>query len=328
MTQRAHETIHALTYGAYPARCLQVVAELGVADLVDDGPVPVGRLAAGSGADPRTLDRVLRLLTAYGVFEERDGGYAHTPASRVLRGDHPKSARPRLRMMGLPIQLDSLTLLRHTVMTGEPAIEVLAPGGLWTYLHDRPDDAEIFNHAMSAKSAADVPAVVGAYDFTSFGVIVDIGGGRGQLLRGILDRAPAAEGILFDQPGVIEALDFPDSPRLALRAGDFFDSVPAADAYALMHVLHNWDDERAARILATIRKAAAAGATLLVVENVLPDERPSPAALAMDVMMLALTRGRERTEGELSVLLEDGGFRLTGMTETSGALRIAEAKAI
>ncbi|MFF7475128.1 methyltransferase [Streptomyces sp. NPDC008092] len=328
MTQQSPEMIHSLAYGAYPARCLQVVSEIGVADRIDDEPVSVGKLAAACGAAPGALDRVLRLLASYGVFEERDGGYAHTDASRVLRADHPMSARPLLRLMGLPLHLDSLALLRHTVMTGEPAIEVLQSGGLWAYLQERPGDSEIFDRAMTSKAAADVPAVVGAYDFSPFGVVADIGGGRGHLLRGILDAVPDAEGVLFDQPGVIEALGFPDHPRLALRAGDFFDEVPAADAYVLMHVLHNWDDERTARILATIRKAAAPGAALLVIENVLPEERPAPAALTMDVIMLALTRGRERTEGELSALLDAAGFRFTGMTETSGTMRIAEARAV
>lgn len=331
MTQRSHELLHTLAYGAIPARCLQVVAEIGVADHIDDEPVPLGKLAAACGADPRALGRVVRLLTAYGLFTERDTGFAHTPESRLLRGDHPASVRPLLRLMGLPVQLDSLSLLQHTVMTGEPAIEVLESGGLWAYLRDQPEESEIFDHAMTAKAAADVPAVVDAYDFTPFEVIADIGGGRGHLLRGVLDAAPGAEGVLFDQPGVIEALAFPDHPRLALRTGDFFDSVPTADAYVLMHVLHNWDDERATRILRTIRRSAAPGATLLVIENVLPDERPAPpapAALTMDVIMLVLTRGRERDEGELAALLDGAGFRFTGMTETSGSLRIAEAKAV
>ncbi|MEV6949742.1 methyltransferase [Streptomyces sp. NPDC051172] len=328
MTKQSPEMIHALAYGAYPARCLQVAAEIGIADRIDDEPVPPGKLAAACGAAPGALDRVLRLLASFGVFEERDGGFAHTDASRVLRDDHPMSARPLLRLMGLPMHLDSLALLQHTVMTGEPAIEVLQAEGLWAYLQERPDEAAIFDRAMTSKAAADVPAVVDAYDFTPFGRIADIGGGRGHLLRGILDAVPGAEGVLFDRPGVIEALAFPDHPRLALCAGDFFDEVPAADAYVLMHVLHNWDDERTARILATVRKSAAPAATLLVVENVLPDERPTPAALTMDVIMLALTRGRERTEGELSALLDAAGFRFTGMTETSGTMRIAEARAV
>ncbi|MGW2963913.1 methyltransferase [Streptomyces sp. NPDC001220] len=328
MTQQPLETLHELAYGAYPARCLQVVSEIGVADHIDDEPVPVGKLAAACGADPGMLTRALRLLASFDVFEERDGGYAHTVASRHLRDDHPMSARPLIRLTGLPMHLDSLALLQHTVTTGEPGIETLRPGGIWAYLDGHPDQAEIFNRAMTSKAAADVPAVVDAYDFTPFAVIADIGGGRGHLLRAVLDAVPDAEGVLVDQPSVIEAQGFPDHPRLGLRAGDFFDAVPAADAYVLMHVLHNWDDEHVARILATVRKSAAPGATLLVIENVLPDDRPTPAALTMDLIMLALTRGRERSESELSALFDGAGFRFTGMTETSGTMRIAEAKAV
>ncbi|MGW7546881.1 methyltransferase [Streptomyces sp. NPDC054770] len=202
MTQQSAEMIHTLAHGAYPARCLQVAAEIGVADHIDDEPVPVGKLAAVCGAAPGALDRVLRLLGAYGVFEERDGGYAHTAASRVLRDDHPMSARPLLRLTGLPMHLDSLSLLQHTVMTGEPAIEVLQAEGIWAYLREQPGEAEIFNHAMTSKAAADVTAVVDAYDFTPFPVIADIGGGRGHLLRGILDAVPGTEGVQFDRPSV------------------------------------------------------------------------------------------------------------------------------
>lgn len=328
MTQQPHETLHALIYGAYTARCLQVVADLGVADHIDDDPVPVGELAAACGTDPGALHRALRLLAAHDVFEQRNDGYAHTPASRLLREDHPMSARPLTLLLGLPLHWQSLGELRHTLTTGEPGVDVLDPGGVWAYLASRPEEAAIFNRAMTSMAAAAIPAIVDAYDFTPFGTIADIGGGRGHLLSAVLDSMPAAKGVLFDQPSVIEPLVFPDQPRLTPRAGDFFSSVPAADAYILMHVLHNWDDERAARILGTVRDAATTGATLLVIENVLPDERPDPAALSMDVIMLALTHGRERTEGELSALLEDAGFRFTGMTETSGSLRIAEAKAV
>ncbi|MFE4963146.1 methyltransferase [Streptomyces sp. NPDC056660] len=328
MTQQPHEIIHAHIYSAYTARCLQAVADLGIADHIDDDPLPVGELAAACGTDPDALHRVLRLLAAHDVFEQRHGGYAHTPASRLLRGDHPMSARPLARLMGLPLHWHSLAQLPHTVTTGEPGIDVLDPGGLWAYLQGHSEEAEIFNLAMTSKAAADIPAIVEAYDFTPFATIADIGGGRGHLLRAVLDSVPAAKGVLFDQPSVIDPLSFPDQPRLTPRAGDFFSAVPAADAYILMHVLHNWDDERVARILATVRDAAATGATLLVIENVLPDERPDPTALSMDVIMLALTRGRERTVGELSVLLEGAGFRLTGVTEASGSMRIAEAKAV
>ncbi|MGW3290827.1 methyltransferase [Streptomyces sp. NPDC001002] len=327
MTQ-PHETIQALTYGAYSTRCLQVVADLGVADHIDDDPVPLAKLAAACGADLDMLGRILRLLAAQGIFEQDDDGYVHTAASRLLRDDHPMSARPLVRLTGLPIQLESLLRLQHSVTTGEPAVETYAPGGLWAYLRTHPEEAELFNHAMTSKAAADIPAVVDAYDFTPFVTIADIGGGRGHLLRAVLDSAPGAKGILFDQPSVIDTVDFPDQPRLTPHAGDFFDSVPAADAYVLMHVIHNWDDERCARILTSIREAATTGATLLVIENVLPDERPTPVELTMDVIMLALTRGRERTVGELSALFEGAGFRLTGMTETSGTMRIAEATAV
>ena len=140
--------------------------------------------------------------------------------------------------MGQPDRVQAL------VLTGKPAVEVLEPKGAFAYLQDRPDEAEIFARAMTAKAILDVNAVIAAYDFARWGQIADIGGGRGHLLRAIIEAAPGAEGILFDLPMVIDTLDADDQPRLTLQAGDFFvDALPSADAYILMEVLHDWPDK-------------------------------------------------------------------------------------
>ena len=274
-----HEVVWDLSTVGFAARCLHVVAELGIADHVGStAAVPVGALAAACDTDPDALDRVLRLVAAHGVFERTADGYRHTSSSLLLRSDDPMSMRPFARMMGLPLVWDSLTELERSVRTGRPGLEVQEPKGMWAYLQDRPAEAEVFGRAMTAKAAADVGGVLGSYDFTRFETIADIGGGRGHLLRAVLDAVPGTLGILFELPEVIDTLDV-GHPRMATIAGDFFvDALPAADAYVLMEVLHDWPDDECVAVLTAIRRAAPTGAILLIVEGVLADEQCRPAS--------------------------------------------------
>jgi hypothetical protein len=176
MNQQPHEIVWTITNAAVVSRCLHVVADVGVADHIGDEPVGVEDLASQCGANPDALDRVLRLLAAHGVFHDRGGAYEHTESSRLLRSDHPMSMRAFSRMMGLPVNWASFGRLEHSVRTGSPAIEQVAPEGFWAYFSDNPTEAEIFGQAMTAKAAADTAAVLGAYDFTRFPTIADIGG--------------------------------------------------------------------------------------------------------------------------------------------------------
>jgi O-methyltransferase len=326
--QQPHEIVGTLTTAVIPSKCLHLVAELGVADEIGDAPVSAAELATRCNANPDALDRILRLLAAHGIFEHRRDGYAHTDASRLLRTDHPMSMRAYSRMMGMPVFATTFNALEHSVRTGSPAVELVASKGLWPYLQEHPGEAEIFGQAMTAKAAADISAIHAAYDFSRFGTIADIGGGRGHLLRAVLDAVPSAQGILFDLPVVIAALDV-DHERLTAQAGDFFvDPLPAADAYVLMEVIHDWADTECAAILSAIRRASPPGATVLVIEDVLPDEQADPRSQTLDVIMLAMTGGRERTVTQLGELFEDAGFRLAGVTETAGAMRIVEGNPI
>ena len=287
----------------------------------------ISELASSCAADPDALDRVLRLLAAHGIFEGQHGSYSHTPSSRLLRSDDPMTMRPFAQMMGLPLCWGSLAEFRHSVQTGKPAVEILEPAGLWAYLQERPGEAEIFGRAMTARASADVGAVIAAYDFTRFGRIADIGGGRGHLLRAILEAAPGAEGILFDLPMVIDTLTADGQPRLALHAGDFFvDPLPSAESYILMDVLHDWGDEQCVAILNAIRRAAPEGATVLVVEDLMPEERADPGASIPNIVMLAMTGGRERTVDQLSNLFDAAGFGFAKVTGTRSSIHIVEAR--
>jgi hypothetical protein len=235
--------------------------------------------------------------------------------------------RPIALMTGLPAWWGSVTELEHSIRTGSPAVETLEPKGLWAYFDARPEEAAVFGRAMTAKAAAQIPAILDAYDFSRFGVIADIGGGRGHLLRAVLDAAPGAEGVLFDLPEVIDAFDL-DAQRISLQPGDFFsDRLPSADAYLLMEVLHDWPDEDCVAILSAIRRAAPPGACVLVIESVIEDlQDPRPPIL--DVLMLAITGGRERTPDELDELFARAGFRKRAVTDTRVAVRVVEAVAV
>ena len=323
-----HEIVWTLTNAVVASRALHVIAELGVADQIDDEPVGIDELAGGCGADPDGLDRVLRLLAAFGIFEWHVDGYRHTEASRLLRSDHPRSMRAFARMMGLPTLRATLDHLEHSVVNGSPAMGFMEDGGLWPYLERHPHEARIFGQAMTAKAAADIAAVLGAYDFARFDTIADIGGGHGHLLRAVLNEAPRAEGILFDLPDVTDALDL-DLDRLTAQPGDFFvDPLPAADAYLLMEVIHDWPDAQAVAILTAIRRAAPPGARVLIIENILNGVDPDPRGHTLDVIMLAFTGGRERTGPQLGSLLTDAGFATWTVTDTPGPLSIMEAASV
>jgi C-methyltransferase len=325
MTQQPHEVIWTLTNAVVVSSSVHVVAELGVADHIGDDPVSVSELALRCGADPDALDRVLRLLAAHGVFSDVGGAYEHTEPSRLLCTDHPRSMRAFARMMALPVMSATVGQLQTSVRTGSPALEQVAPEGLWPYLQSHPAEAEIFGQAMTAKAGADIAAVLGAYDFSRFGTIADIGGGRGHLLRAVLDAVPTAEGVLFDLPEVITTLDL-DRDRLTARAGDFFvDPLPSADSYICMEVIHDWSDGEAAAILRAIRRAAEPTATVLIIEGVIAEERPDPRVQTLDVVMLAFTGGRERSPDQLEKLLDSADLQLSRIIETTGPMSIIEA---
>jgi hypothetical protein len=307
------------------ARCLHVVADFGVADALGDGALPPEELARRVGLDSAALARMLRLLAAHGVFALGPAGYSHTPASRLLRSDDPRSLRALVRMRGLPVIMRGFTELEHAARTGRPTMDWAA---LVAYFAAHPDEAAVFNAAMVAKSQAVIPAVLDAFSFDAFNVVADIGGGRGHLLQAILARVPSARGVLFELPHVIADAASVESARVQLVAGDFFvDAMPAADLYILMDLLHDWRDEDAARILAAVRRAARRDARVLIIETLVAATPGPHFSKTLDILMLALTGGRERTPAEHAQLLESSGFRLERVLPTAAQYSIVEAVA-
>lgn len=325
-TQAAHEAISSLTTSYVASRCLQVVAELGVADGVGEQATQVGDLAARCGVDHDALRRVLGLLASYGVFEVAEDRVKHTPASLLLRDDDPRSMRAYPRMMGLPIVWNAVANLEHSLRTAVPAVETIEPRGFWAYFGDHHREAEIFADAMTAKATADVAMVLATYDFSQFDVIADIGGGRGHLLAAVLESAPDARGLLFELPDVVDHLAV-EHDRMTAVAGDFFaDPLPPAQAYLLIDVLHDYGDDDCLTILRGIRRAAPLGATVLVVEGLLGGATDSRGHV-LDIVMLVVTGGRERTPAQLDSLFKRAGFS-GAKTVTAGSLGILEAKAV
>ena len=321
-------TITQLAGGYCLPRCLHVVADLGVADALDETPQTATDLAASVGAHPEALCRILRLLAAHDVFELRGDTFGHSPASRVLRSDHPRSMRAFAQMFGLPVFWATFEELAHSVKTGQPAISQVYPEGFWTYLAQKPEAGQVFNAAMSAKAQGAVAGILAAYDFSGFTTIADVGGGNGHLVRAILDTVPTATGVLFDLPHVIDAAYGTPSERLTVQAGNFFqDALPSCDAYLLMEIIHDWGDAESVAILQAVRRAAPPDARLLVIEAIIPDDPGPDWSKLLDIHMLTLLGGKQRTQPEYAALFTQSGFRFVREVDTGAGISILEAVA-
>jgi hypothetical protein len=293
------------------ARCLHVVALLGVADALNDEPMSAEALAAKLDLNADALNRILRLLSSRGVFERNDDGrYAHTPSSQLLRSDDGRFMRSFVLMAADPRRWASYGELAHTLRTGAPAWDKVAPASMWRLMEENPEESRVFNEAMTAKSIGLIEAVLAAYDFSGFASIADIGGGRGHVLSAILKTAPNTKGVLFDRPHVLATVDPLD--RLTLHPGDFFKGdLPVCDAYVIVDVLHDWTDDEAGTILKSVRDAAPANAKLLIIEALLPGH----LAQVIDIHMMTYMTGRKRTQAEFTRLVEQAGFRFARVVE-------------
>ena len=312
-----------LSGGHIVARCLHVLADFGVADVLGDEPATAAELAAQTHMNADALERMLRLVAAHGVFAPDGAGYAHTPASRLLRSDHPQSLRPLVRMRGSPGMWNGMTELAHAARTGQPVRDWVSLVN--DFAADK-EQAAIFDAAMVAKSLRVVPAVVDAYDFGRFGVVADIGGGRGHLLQAILARNPQTSGVLFEVAHVIANTTGTAAERLRLATGDFFvDPLPPADAYVLMDLLHDWSDADTARILAAVRRAAPAHARVLIIEPLIAEQPGPHIGKTLDITMLTVTGGRERTPTQHGALLAAAGLRLQRVLPTASQYSVVEA---
>jgi hypothetical protein len=322
------EALLQMAAGACLPRCLHVVAELGVADELGDEPRSTESVAKAIGANPDALYRILRLLAANGVFELRGAEVIHTVTSRLLSSTHPQSMRPLALMFGLPVNWSAFLELGHTARTGQPASTKVLPEGYWSYFARDRKAAEVFNSAMAAKAHGQVAGAMAAYDFAPFRMIGDIGGGRGHLLSAVLTANQAARGVLFDLPHVIRDSAHLKSDRFLLQAGSFFsDPLPSCDLYCLMEVIHDWSDAEALEILAAVRRSAPKSATLLLIESIVPDDSLPHFAKTLDIVMLALLGGKQRTQAEYWALMQKTGFSPQREVPTFAGVSLLEARA-
>jgi len=317
-----------LTTAGWTSRCLHVVAELGVADAIADQPQSTEALAKATGTQPQALYRVLRLLASVGIFDWKDGAWRHTEASRYLLSDHPESLRDYVRMLGLPAFWSAFEDLDHSLRTGECAFTKRRPEGVFAYLATHPDESRIFNSSMTSKSHRDIAAILPVYDFSQFSTVADIAGGRGHLLRAILKSSPNTQGILFDQPHVVAEVAPENGEKLAVVGGNFFtDSMPQADAYLLMNIIHDWPDAESVKILSAIRRAMPAHARVLIIESVVPHTPGPHLSKELDIIMLAIPGGMERTQEEYASLASKCALRLERIVDTLSPYSILELAA-
>ncbi|WP_171165524.1 methyltransferase [Streptomyces sp. I05A-00742] len=314
-----------LMWGRTMSCLLETTIRLGLADQLGDGEGKAEEVAARCGTRPEPTVRMLRALTALELLTEvRPGVFRLTPAGALLRSDHPEGMASMIRFFTFPAMVDAWEHLEDSLRTGRPAFDALVGHDYFTHLREHPELSADFNRAMSQATRATADVLALHYDFGRYGTVVDVGGGDGTLLAGILARHPSPRGILYDSPeGLAQAAARMEraglSGRCALETGDFFVSAPAGgDLYLLKSVLHDWDDDRCADILGGIRRVVPADGRLLIVEPVLPALADPGGGSAhhylSDLTMMVGLGGRERTAEDFEELCARSGFSVTAVT--------------
>ena len=320
--------------GSLASQAVYIVAKLGIADQLATGPKAVEELATATETDADSLYRVLRAAASLGVFAEQDNRtFVMTPAAEPLRSDVPNSLRDVAIFMGEDWHWEVWGKTLYSVRTGKSAWSQIHGEQVFEYFEKNQEAAQIFNRAMSSFSSVATGAVVEAYDFSGIETLIDIAGGHGRLLTGVLEANPSMRGVLFDLSHVIAGARqiIPTtsvSDRVEFATGDFFQSVPSGgDAYMMKHIIHDWDDERALKILQNIRKAMNPGGRVLVVEAVIADGNQGDFGKLLDIEMLVSPGGKERTAGEYEELFSRAGLRLTRIVPTKSPYSVIEAVA-
>jgi hypothetical protein len=304
-----------LINGYQVSQVIHVAASFGIADLLKDGPRPSAEIAEATGTHARSMHRLLRALASAGVVEEQpDSRFSLTDIGECLRSDSQHSRVAWARVIGRPYIWQSWGDLRHSVTTGEPAFEHLHGVRLWEWRAERPEEARISGAAQSELSRGVFDSIADAFDFSRFRCIVDVGGGQGELLGGILARHPGSNGILYDLPEVVTGAPavlrtHGVDDRCQAVGGDMFSSVPqGGDAYLLKSVLLDHEDAKISTILRVCRSAMGASGRLIVIERITePNQRE---VNFVDMTMLVMTGGRERTLAEFTTLFAEAGFEL------------------
>lgn len=318
--------------GYWISQAIYAAATFGIADLVKDGPRSAADLAKATGTNTEFLYRLLRALASVGVFaEDAQGKFMLTPMAEFLRSDSPSAIRPYALMAG-DEQYRVWGNLVEGVRTGENMFEKTIGLPIFDYLTQHPEKGKIFDGAMTGIHGEETQQVLDAYDFSKIRVLADVGGGNGLNLIAILKKYPLMRGILFDLPQVIErarpnfvAAGLGD--RCQLVAGNFFESVPkGADACLMRHIIHDWDDAKSIQILKNCHAALPQDGKLLLVESVIPAGNEPCFAKFLDLAMMLIPGGKERTEIEYRQLYEASGFSLELVVATASEINVVEGR--
>lgn len=318
--------------GFWISRAIYIIAKLGLADHMHVGAKTAEELAAASSTHAPSLFRVLRALASVGILTQSDDSrFGLTPLSETLRSDVPGSLRAFATVELGDDHYEGWGNLLHSVKTGEIAFDSHFGMSAWEYYAQNPENGKNFNDAMTGMSQGTIDAVMSSYDFSSIRKLADIGGGHGTLLATILKANPTMQGILFDAPNVVpgaEALMAAEglAERCEIVGGDFFASVPSgADAHVMKWIIHDWNEEKCQTILTNCHQALPANGKLILIEAVVPSTSEPHFSKFIDLNMLVMTGGRERTGEEYQELLAQSGFQVTRIVPTPSPMSIVEA---
>jgi hypothetical protein len=312
---------------------LCAVARLGVADSIADGSLSAADLATELKVSEDALYRTLRLLASQGIFEESaNRRFRNTDVSNYLRSDVPGSLRALLIFWGSDYSYASLGQMARTIETGKSAPQLLSGSDSFEQLRRDPELARVFDDAMTTMSKLVAPAVAAAYDFGAWESLMDVGGGNGLLLAEILRAHPSLCGVLADQQHVLDRahqrqfLAGDLANRTSMQPCNFFEGIPSGcRAYLMKSVIHDWDDDQSRIILTNCREALPSDGVLLLVELSLGAENIPSLGKFIDIAMLSVTGGRERTEAQYATLLSSAGFRLNRIVPVNAQFCIVEA---
>jgi tRNA A58 N-methylase Trm61 len=332
-SQSPSEAMLRMISGFWICQAISVTAKLGIADLVADRPLTAAELAKVTDTDSNALYRVLRGLASVGIFVEDDQQrFTLTPLATTLQTDVPGSLRYLAIMRGESVHYQPWGAILYSVKTGKRASEHVFGESIFEHVAKDPEFLEIFHHAMDDITRMTARAIPGAYDLSRFKKIVDVGGGQGTLLTILLNENRISKGVLFDEPHVVknaekrlEAAGVAD--RCEITPGSFFDSIPSGgDLYVLKSIILDWDDQQAISILKNCHRAMAPGSRLLVIEPIVPPKNEPGFGKLLDLNMLVMTGGKNRTEQEHRSLLREADFQHVRIIPTPSPLSLIEAQ--
>ncbi|HUE43418.1 MAG TPA: methyltransferase [Candidatus Sulfotelmatobacter sp.] len=330
------EVVLQLTMGYMASAALYAATKLGIPDILKSGARPAGEIAKACDANEDAVYRVMRALASMGVFtESAPRTFANTPASEQLITDRADSLRPMVLWLDDKFHFDTYPELPYAMKTGQTVVEKVFGESCFGYFQKNPEESKVFNEAMTGFSRMFLPAVLDAYDFSWLNgkTLVDVGGGHGYLLTTILKKYPQIHGVVYDLDHVVAgAAEYIHAAgvggRCAPSGGDFFASVPASDAYILKHIIHDWDDEKATTILRNCARAGTGKTRVILIESVVKAGNEPHFAKWLDLEMLLLPGGRERTEADFAKLLQGAGFKLSRIVATQSSMCVIEAEKI